>query len=408
MSASESGPQISIIIPTYNRRNRLYQSLSALARQSPGSPRFEVIVSDDGSSDDTAELVQSFTDRLPLRYTFQEDRGNRVSLARNEGARLASAPVLVFLDSGALAGPDFVRQHFLAHQDRASRCAVIGYAYGYNPEQPMQEVPDIVRQYPPEEAVQRYGKVPEFLDLREMVLAECGDDLGRRRIPWAIFWTINCSMRADDFWAVGGFDEGHRGWAVEDIELGYQLYRHGLPIRFSREAWVIESEQDRNHPEQLNEFRRNMVRYVSRHPEPVNEIGWALVDDYLYWLWEEEYNRLLSYTRQVRDLDVTEEVTAALRGTSARDRVAVIGAGGSVPDSLGPATVMDFDLDLVQRLGADGRHTVHHALGLRTPLAEQAVDIVVVTSRLAGLWDRWQDRILAEAKRIGGDVRCSL
>ncbi|MEQ4304159.1 glycosyltransferase [Plantactinospora sp. B6F1] len=405
MTSPSTGPLVSVVIPTYNRREQLHDSLHQLTRQRPGTPEFEVVVSDDGSSDDSASVARSFADRLRLKYHFQPDEGNRVSLARNEGARLASAPVLVFLDTGAVPGPDFVRRHFLAHRD-GPRCALLGYAYGYNPEAPMWEVPDILRRHTPEEAVRRYGEVPEFLDLREKLLAECGDDLERRGIPWQVFWTINCSVRTEDFWAVGGFDEGHRGWAGEDLELGYLLHRSGLPIRFDRTAWVIESLQERKRREQLDEFKRNMLRFVSRHPEPVSEIGWALVDDDLFWPWEDEYNDLLRHTRKVRDLEVAAEIEQALRGSSPTGTVAVVGSGAQLPDSLRPATVLDFDRELVDRAVRDGRHVGHHALGLRTPLADGSVDVVVLTSRLAGLWDRWKDRLLAEAHRIGRDVRC--
>lgn len=404
-SPREDEPKVSIVIPTYNRRDLLRETLLQLTRQQDGTPPFEVVVSDDGSSDDSASVVRSFADRLRLKYCYQEDLGNRVSLARNAGARLASSPILVFLDTGALAGPDFVRQHFLAHQDTTSRCAVAGYAYGYNPENPMWDIADILSRYTPQEAVERYGDVQEFLDLRESVLAACGDDLNRRSVPWAVYWTINCSMPTADFWAVGGFDEGHRGWAAEDVELGYLLHRRGLPIRISRAAWVIESHQSRPRQKQLDEFRANMFRYVTRHPEPVNELGWAIVDDYQYWSWEDDNNDLLRYTGEVRGLDVTDEIEQALRGTSGTERVAIIGAGGAVPSSLRPAIVMDFDRELVDRFRG-GPHVAHHALGLRTPLADQSVDIVVITSRLAGVWDRWKDRILAEANRIGCDVRC--
>ncbi|WP_422771034.1 glycosyltransferase [Plantactinospora sp. WMMC1484] len=406
MTSPATDPQVSVVIPTYNRRDQLHDTLLQLTRQRPGTPEFEVVVSDDGSSDDSASVVRSFSDRLRLKYHFQADEDNRVALARNEGARLASSPILVFLDTGALPGPDFVRRHVLAHQDDAARCALLGYAYGYNPEAPMWEVPDILRQYPPEEAVRRYGEVPEFLDLREGVLAQCGDDLERRSIPWQVFWTINCSVRADDFWSVGGFDESHRGWAVEDLELGYLLHRRGLPIRFDRSAWVIESLQERKRREQLDQFKQNMLRLVARHPEPVIEIGWALVDDDLFWPWEDDYTDLLRHTREVRALDVAAEIEQALRGSSPTGTVAVVGAGGHLPDSLRPATVMDFDRELLDRAVRDGRHAGHHALGLRTPLADRSVDVVVITSRLAGLWDRWKDRLLAEAHRVGREVRC--
>jgi hypothetical protein len=70
-----------------------------------------------------------------------------------------------------------------------------------------------------------------------------------------------------------------------------------------------------------------------------------------------------------------------------------------------PATtsrvLFDFDRAVLDRALADGRHQGHHAIGLRTPLADGSVDRVLITSRLAGLWGRWGDDVLAEALRIG-------
>lgn len=408
MVASGS-PEISVVIPTYNRRELLRQTLLQLANQRPPTPEFEVVVSDDGSSDDSNSVAESFTSRLRLKYHFQEDLGNRVALARNAGARLASAPVLAFLDSGALPASDFVWQHLAAHADRANRSAVAGYAYGYSPDEPMPGLADILRQYTPEEAVRRYGTDPAFLDLRERKLGLCNDDLSQQTLPWTDFYTINCSLSADDFWAVGGFDEGHRGWAVEDIELAYRLYHHGLPIRFHRAAWVIESPLRRERTREVSEEKTNMSRFLAQHPDPAVEIGWAITHERQSWPWRSEYNNFLRYRDGVRDLAVKEEIERALgaelNGESISS-VAVIGAGAAVPELPNLAILIDFDENLLASTTRNGRHVGHHAIGLRTPVDDQSVDVVVITSRLAGLWDRWGDMIMKEAHRIGRDVRC--
>src|SRR5579871_3703434 len=101
-------PGISVVIPTYNRREQLRRTLDSLVAQRFPAAGFEVVVADDGSSDGTGDMVRSFEDRLAVRYWFQEDLGFRAAAARNAGARLATAPILAFLDAGTIAGPDFV------------------------------------------------------------------------------------------------------------------------------------------------------------------------------------------------------------------------------------------------------------------------------------------------------------
>jgi glycosyltransferase involved in cell wall biosynthesis len=88
---------ISVIIPTYNRSNRLIKTLESVARQS--LPPGEVIVVDDGSTDATRQAVDSFRNisTLNLRYHFQSNSGP--GAARNTGIEKASGNYLAFLDS---------------------------------------------------------------------------------------------------------------------------------------------------------------------------------------------------------------------------------------------------------------------------------------------------------------------
>lgn len=85
--------RITAVIPTYNRAQLLGRAIrSVLAQRYPAS---EVIVVDDGSSDNTRQVVQEFGDRV--RYLFQPNSG--VSAARNHGVRNAEADWIAFLDS---------------------------------------------------------------------------------------------------------------------------------------------------------------------------------------------------------------------------------------------------------------------------------------------------------------------
>ncbi|NUT06795.1 MAG: glycosyltransferase, partial [Hamadaea sp.] len=128
-------PKVSVVIPTYNRAALMRLMLAQLARQTLPPSDFEVVVADDGSSDETAQVVAEFADRLRLKYFFQEDVGDRVSRARNEGARLAEAEVLIFLDSGVMISPELVERHLALHED-GKPLFVCGYAWGDDPRFP--------------------------------------------------------------------------------------------------------------------------------------------------------------------------------------------------------------------------------------------------------------------------------
>lgn len=86
---------VSVIIPTYNYGRYLASSLESILSQT--YPSLEVIVVDDGSTDDTAQIVRSLAKNGRIRYIHQRRRG--VSAARNAGAKAASGSFLAFLDA---------------------------------------------------------------------------------------------------------------------------------------------------------------------------------------------------------------------------------------------------------------------------------------------------------------------
>jgi glycosyltransferase involved in cell wall biosynthesis len=85
--------KFSVIIPTFNRARYLAQAIHSVLAQEEKS--YEIIVINDGSDDNTAEVAETFRDRIT--YQFQSNKG--VSAARNAGIRLASGEWVAFLDS---------------------------------------------------------------------------------------------------------------------------------------------------------------------------------------------------------------------------------------------------------------------------------------------------------------------
>jgi glycosyltransferase involved in cell wall biosynthesis len=397
-------PQASVVIPTYNRSDKLSQTLETMIEQDIDPSRFEVIIADDGSSDDTAEVVRSFAGRLRLKYYFQQDEGFRAGAARNGGARLAAAPILIFLDSGTLAGPGLVSGHLAVHAASEERRAVIGYCYGYDAFREDLWVPDSFDTLRPAEIVRQHHDNAGFADIREIDYVRFGSDPMKWPLPWLFFFTMNCSVPAEDFWAAGGFDEMFRSWGVEDIELGYRLYHNGSAMILTREAWTIEVPAERPVKRLLYSLMRNGRLFLDKAREPYIEL---LADAYLcirlaYVM--DESLELERWTQEARELDVQAEIKAAAAGLAAGTRLAIFGCGPSVPQWLPAAALLDFDADLLARATADGTHTGYHAIGLHTALPSKSADVVIVTSRLSGLWDRFGDQIVREAGRVGRRV----
>ncbi|GLK99185.1 glycosyltransferase [Dactylosporangium matsuzakiense] len=384
---------VSVVIPTYNRAALLRRTLASLEAQTAPRDSFEIVVSDDGSHDDTRDVVMEFAARGPVQYVFQPDEGYRAAAARNAGAEAADGEILAFLDAGTLAAPGFVEGHRAAHQGRR-RISVIGYTYGYNPWQPSTELPKLIGDHSAEEVVRMIGTDPGFRDMRDDTLVSVGDDPMRLLLPWMLFWTCNVSVRPEDFKAIGGFDEQFRHWGGEDLDLGYRLVRDGVRLVVSRDAWALEMPHERN-LEYLSECTaRNGEILFGKYPVPVMEIYWGLYSNGCYDPLEDVYGEFVRWRDGSAGASVADEV-AALAGDAAR-RVLVIGADRSLAPAPGwEALCPDED--------ATGPRT-RHGFGLRTPYADGEFDVVVLTSRLAGVWPRWGRLLLREAGRVGASV----
>src|SRR5579862_8396835 len=102
---------LSIVIPTYNRQPVLLKALDAYLHQSASSRISELLIVDDGSTDNTAATVQAFISRasFPVRYLSQPNRGP--AAARNRGIRESHGDLILFTDSDIIPHHDLVAQH---------------------------------------------------------------------------------------------------------------------------------------------------------------------------------------------------------------------------------------------------------------------------------------------------------
>ncbi|HET7622038.1 MAG TPA: glycosyltransferase [Gemmatimonadaceae bacterium] len=98
---------VSVIVCTRNRCSALAQLLEALTRLVvPPEITWELVVVDNGSTDGTAALIDSSTDRLPVRRIFEPRKG--ISRARNAGLKAARGGILAFTDDDCLPAPNWL------------------------------------------------------------------------------------------------------------------------------------------------------------------------------------------------------------------------------------------------------------------------------------------------------------
>lgn len=254
----------SVIVPTYNRAELLGHTLRSLAAQTMPRDQYEVIVADDGSSDETEEVVDSFHDRLNLKYRFQPDEGFRAARARNLGIESAESGICVFLDSGMMVGPGFLHAHAAEHGTDRGPVAVVGLHYGLEQDDAATwalrdeiDLDDIAG------TLERLAAKPQWCDIRETFWAKYGDDYGKLPAPWVIFWSANISVATESLRRVGDFDEEFRSWGGEDVDLGYRLHRDGVRFVLCREAAAVHLPHEKSGADNEASAQAN-YRYMAR------------------------------------------------------------------------------------------------------------------------------------------------
>jgi len=115
----------SIIIPTYNRADVILRSLATWAVQTMSITEFEVIVVDNNSTDNSAQLIQDFiADKPNIRYLLETQKGS--TNARHAGAKIAKADILIFCDDDGLFNPECVQEVLNVYAANENVSAVAG------------------------------------------------------------------------------------------------------------------------------------------------------------------------------------------------------------------------------------------------------------------------------------------
>lgn len=119
-SEKSAMPLVSVIIPTFNRAHLLGDAISSVLQQT--YQKIEIIVIDDGSTDNTAELIGQYQDSR-IRYIRQDNAG--VATARNRGISASQGEYIAFLDSDDMYKPDCIEKK-IALANRYPESVVIG------------------------------------------------------------------------------------------------------------------------------------------------------------------------------------------------------------------------------------------------------------------------------------------
>lgn len=192
----------SIIIPTCNRTGDLRQCIEKLVPQLPADGSVEIIVTDDGSSQSTHDMI--FSSYPMVKWT----QGPRLGPAanRNRGSLVAQGEWLIFVYDDLLPGADFVAAYLRAMQTASKQLCVL------------------------EGATTRPSRPPSLL-------WEAPENI---RAHGHLACSCNFAIRADTYRIMDGFDERYRGGVyAEDTDLSARLLRAGYHVQFIEEAAAV-------------------------------------------------------------------------------------------------------------------------------------------------------------------------
>jgi GT2 family glycosyltransferase len=209
----------SVIIPTFNRKDALLETLRAASAQDLGAGAWELIVVDDGSTDGTEQAARDFIESTAARVRYLKQENAGPAAARNRGAAAAGGRVLLFIDNDILVKPDFISRH-LATLDANPNSWVTGRVVN-SPE--MRRTP--------------FGRYRDDL-WEEFHLAHGGRGVTEVEGLTA----ANVSLPAADFRRLGGFDEGFSIASCEDWELGSRARREGVRILYNPDIVVVHND----------------------------------------------------------------------------------------------------------------------------------------------------------------------
>lgn len=205
---------ISVVIPTYNRKDIILRTINGLYKQTYPKEKFEIVIVDDGSTDDTDKAIADFSREHPLPrmiYVKQDPGKKGPAAANNLGIKTATGTYILMINSDIFPDKRLIEEH------------MISQIAAQNPE-PLQKI-----------MVQ--GRVINTSSMEDFTKGHKGYSGGYSDISFGYFITWNLSIKKQYLMDGGLFDEDFRNLCWEDVEFGYRLRKLGIKQKYNKNAF---------------------------------------------------------------------------------------------------------------------------------------------------------------------------
>lgn len=274
---------VSVITSTYNKAQYLDLTLTGFLNQTYRN--FEMIIVDDGSTDDTAKIVEQYAKKIDIKYYFQENQG--IAKARNKALDLAKGDYIIIVDDDRIPCPDFIYEHKRI-LDQHKKCVSIGkevmivsifdpqitfdfnFGIRFMDKHPELLNKGIVHLINKDDLCTDFNMAIEKCYLSDTLnssqLEKCGEALDEYILAWSKAYGGNIAFNRNFCDEIPKYDTGYVGYGMEDIDLSYQLYLQGFSYRYNKAAVNYHQEHKRG----KNEFQslyKNLLYFYNKYQD---------------------------------------------------------------------------------------------------------------------------------------------
>ena len=260
--------RVSVIVTTYNWPEALRAVLQGLKAQDRQD--FEVVVADDGSTNETRSLIKEFTPifPVPLQHIWQEDKGFRAAAARNRALAASRGQYIIFLDGDCIPFPDFVSTHLLLAEEGwfVTGNRVLA-SQSFSRRVLQQQLPVHawgLRTWSWARLTGAINRILPFIRVQSNAFRKLNTH------QWKGAKTCNLGVWKAALLDVNGFNEQYVGWGHEDADLVVRLIRNKV---FRKDARFVIPVLHLWHPEN----NRSLLRENEQRLEAIlhGESTWA-------------------------------------------------------------------------------------------------------------------------------------